>query len=358
MGVQVSLVDLWRFPLVGVIEVGHILQGLAIAMMGMIAVFTLFHWVLYRLELWARKTSVYWDDFIILTLKKNFPSVFYLGAIYWGLMEIPLPPKFNEVLFKIWTVVLLWCGMKTVVALIDYLSPEFVKEKVRWNTSQERGYRGLIVILKMILWVVAIIFLLDNLGFKISTVVAGLGIGGVAIALASQAFLGDIFNYFVILFDRPFEIGDYIVASGFNGTIEEIGIKTTRIRGLGGELLVFSNTELMKSVIRNYKKMIERRVLFRLNISYQTNQDKLKLIPHIVKEIIEKKGQDVRFDRCHFFDFGQYSLVIETVYYVIGNDYNIYMDIQQEINLDIIEQFKLNNIEFIYLNNAVAVPTY
>ncbi len=189
--------------------------------------------------------------------------------------------------------------------------------------------------------------MLDNLGFKISAVIAGLGIGGIAVALAAQAILGDLFSYFAILFDRPFEVGDFIILGEYLGTIEHIGIKTTRIRSLSGEQLVFSNTDLTSSRLRNYKRMGKRRVVFKLGVTYQTTLKQLKTIPGIIENII-KGVKDTTFDRVHFSSYGDFSLIFEVVYYVMSRDYNKYMDIQQVINFAIKKEFEAGGIEFAY----------
>ncbi|MCZ7615125.1 MAG: mechanosensitive ion channel family protein [Ignavibacteriaceae bacterium] len=174
---------------------------------------------------------------------------------------------------------------------------------------------------------------MDNLGFDISAVIAGLGIGGIAIALAAQTILGDLFSYFVIFFDRPFEVGDFITVQDKSGTVEYTGIKTTRLRSLSGEQLVFSNHDLTNSRIHNYKKMERRRVVFTLRVIYQTTAEQIESIPKLVREIIESQ-QDVAFDRGHFASYGDFSLNFEFVYFVLEADYNKYMNIQQAINIE------------------------
>jgi small-conductance mechanosensitive channel len=210
------------------------------------------------------------------------------------------------------------------------------------------------VLINIFVWVIGLVFLMGNLGFDISAVIAGLGIGGIAIALAAQAILGDLFSYFVIFFDRPFEVGDFITVQDKVGTVEYTGIKTTRLRALTGEQLVFSNTDLTNSRIHNFKKMQERRVLFRLGVVYQTSAAQLKEIPQIVKNIIEKHS-DVRFDRGHFATYGDFSLNFEFVYFVIGSEYVKYMDTQQSINLEIYDEFEKRGIEFAYPTQTLFV---
>ena len=220
-----------------------------------------------------------------------------------------------------------------------------------WEKKQERfkgiNTRGITFIIELLIWTIGIIFLLDNLGLKISAVVTGLGIGGVAIALASQAILGDLFSYFVIFFDKPFEVGDFIVVDPMRGTVEKIGIKTTRIRSLDGEELIFSNTDLTTTRIQNYKRMERRRVPFSIGVVYETPLNLLREIPKIVEEIV-RRVDCATFDRAHFKSYADFSLVFEIVYYVNSGEYQTYMDVQQEINLKIFDEFQKREIVFAY----------
>ncbi|PSO81847.1 MAG: mechanosensitive ion channel protein MscS, partial [Cyanobacteria bacterium QS_4_48_99] len=174
-------------------------------------------------------------------------------------------------------------------------------------------------------------FLLGNLGFDISALVASLGIGGVAIALASQGVLQDLFSYFSILLDRPVQIGDFIIVGDFVGTVEHIGIKTTRMRSLSGEQLIIANTDLTGSRIRNFNPMEERRIVFTISVTYDTGFKQLQEIPNFIQGIIEAT-KNTRFDRCHFSSYRDSSLNFETVYYMTTSDYTAYMDAQQHIN--------------------------
>ena len=193
---------------------------------------------------------------------------------------------------------------------------------------------------------------MDNMGFEISAVVTGLGIGGIAVALAAQTILGDLFNYFVIIFDQPFKAGDFIVVDGKMGVVEKIGIKTTRITSISGEQIILSNTDLTKSRIHNYKQMERRRIEFGFGVKYSTDPEKLERIPAMVREIIE--GIDgAEFDRAHFKNFGDSSLDIVVVYYVKTSDYISYMDIQQEINLAIFRKMKNEGVSFAFPSRTV-----
>ncbi|HMO02951.1 MAG TPA: mechanosensitive ion channel family protein [Oligoflexia bacterium] len=210
------------------------------------------------------------------------------------------------------------------------------------------------------LWSLAVLVILDNLGINVTALVAGLGVGGVAVALAVQNILSDLFSSLSIVMDKPFEVGDFIIIDDIMGNVERVGIKTTRLRSLSGEQIVLANTDLLKSRIKNFKRMFERRVTFSLSVVYGTPLKKLEQIPVWIEEII--KGRDlVRFDRAHFRDFLDSGLKIEVTYFVQSSDMKLYLDRQQEINIAIIKKFKEEGVEFafptrvLYLQDERAV---
>jgi small-conductance mechanosensitive channel len=211
------------------------------------------------------------------------------------------------------------------------------------------GYLG-----KLLLWSIVVLVALDNLGINITALIAGLGVGGIAVALAVQSLLADVLASLSIVFDKPFVIGDFIVVEDFLGTVEYIGLKTTRIHSLSGEQIIISNNDLLRCRIRNYKRMTERRVVFHVGVTYETPHDKLSRINTMIREIIETK-EDVRFDRVHFKEYGDWSLNFEVVYFVLKPDYNLYMDIQQAINLDLFQKCEKEGIEFAYPTNKVKI---
>ncbi|MGH7446139.1 MAG: mechanosensitive ion channel family protein, partial [Longimicrobiales bacterium] len=195
---------------------------------------------------------------------------------------------------------------------------------------------------------------LSNLGFDITALIAGLGIGGIAIALALQNVLGDLFASLSIVLDRPFIIGDFIIVDNLAGTVEYIGLKTTRVKSLSGEQLVFANGDLLSSRVRNFKRMYERRIVFSLGVTYQTPRAQLEQIPSMIRAAVERQ-QNTRFDRSHFLAYGDFSLNFETVYYVLVPEYNTYMDVQQAINFEIHRAFEDAGIEFAYPTQTVFV---
>jgi small-conductance mechanosensitive channel len=198
-----------------------------------------------------------------------------------------------------------------------------------------------------VLWLLVALLALDQLGFDVTALIAGLGIGGVALALAVQNILGDLFACAAIALDKPFVVGDFIVVDGLRGTVETVGLKTTRVRSLDGELLVFSNADLLKSRVRNFKRMRERRIQFGVGVTYGTPADKVRRIPGWLRRAVEAQPK-TRFDRAHFKGYGDSSLEFEVVYYVLEPDYNVYMDVQQSLNLAIYERFAAEGVEFAF----------
>jgi len=319
---------------------------LSVFLIGIIVIQIFKRFLLKRLREWAKRTATTIDDFLIRMIEKELLPLFYFGAFYVSIQGLTLNPALKKGINVLGLILLTIFGVRFLLAVIVYGLENYWVKKEK-DVAKKQGLKGILMTVKVIVWGLAIIILLDNFGIKVSALIAGLGIGGVAIALAAQSILGDLFSYFSIFFDRPFEIGDFIIVGDLLGTVEHIGIKTTRVRSLGGEQLVFSNTDLTNSRVRNYKRMDKRRVVFRLGVTYETGLRELKEIPVVITNII-KGINDTVFDRTHFFSYGDFSLVFEVVYYVIGSDYNKYMDIQQEINLKIKEEFEKHGIEFAY----------
>ncbi|MBM4107223.1 MAG: mechanosensitive ion channel family protein [Phycisphaerae bacterium] len=201
---------------------------------------------------------------------------------------------------------------------------------------------------------VVVLIVLDNAGVDVTAMVAGLGIGGIAIALAAQSILGDLFAAVSIVVDKPFMVGDFITVDDKLGTVESIGLKTTRLRALSGEQLVFANSDLLKSRIQNFRRMHERRVLFTVGVVYQTPAEKLRQIPRIVREAIEHNSP-TRFDRCHFKRFADSALEFEAVYYVGNPEFNVFMNIQQAVNLELFERLQREGVEFAYPTRTLFV---
>jgi small-conductance mechanosensitive channel len=323
----------------------------AIFLFGFIAIKIMRVFLLWRLKKWAKTTKTTLDDFLVQLLEKLIVPFLHLLVLYAGLKYLVVPPALDKTLNILVMAVLTFFGVRLILQLVSY-GFTLYWQKTSKNLALEHSLKGILKVVKFVVWSLAIIFFLDNLGFKISTVIAGLGIGGVAIALAAQAILKDLFSYFSIIFDRPFEVGDFIIVGDLLGAVEHVGIKTTRIRSLGGEQLVFSNSDLTDSRIRNYKRMEKRRVVFKLGVIYQTPLKTLKEIPGIIEKVIRNTPETI-FDRAHFFSYADSNLTFEVVYYVLSSDYNKYMDIQQAINFAIKEEFEKRSVEFAFPTQTV-----
>jgi small-conductance mechanosensitive channel len=302
--------------------------------------------IVKRLKKFAEKTITTFDDLLIKIIERIVLPALYVSCFYLGLKTLKIPMGIDRVINALQLAVVTFFATRIVIVFLGYSLNLYLSKK-KEDTTLVRSLEGMLRVVKFMIWALAVIIFLDNIGFKVSTIIAGLGIGGVAVAIAAQALLKDFFSYFSIVFDRPFKLGDFIIIGDFMGTVEHIGIKTTRIRSLGGEQVIFSNTDLTDSRVRNYMLMEKRRVLFRIGVTYQTPLSQLKEIPKIIENII-KNTKDTAFDRAHFFSYGDFSLIFEVVYYVIGPDYNKYMDIQQQINFAIKEEFEKCGIEFAY----------
>lgn len=304
--------------------------------------------LLKRFKKFSARTRTTLDDFIVQLAEGALIPALYLGALYAGVSYLTLHAKVDKLLHIAVMVVVTFIIIKTITSAINYLINNALGNDAE-DVEKKKQARGIIIIVNIVLWILALVFLVNNLGYNITSVITGLGIGGVAIALASQNILGDLFNYFVIFFDKPFEVGDFIIVDDKMGAIEYIGVKSTRIRTLSGEQLICSNTNLVNARIHNYKRMEKRRVSFTFGTVYNTSPDKVEKIPKLVKEIIEAQESTV-FDRAHFSAFGQFSLTFEVVYFILSPDYNLYMDRQQAIYLAILNKFRKEGIQF-------ALPT-
>lgn len=301
--------------------------------------------IINRLHILAAKTEGTTGDFIVDGIEKFALPIIQFSILYWGLSFLDLSDRVDHILETATTVVITYFVIRLVSSVIMRLLESRIKRKEH-GEEKIKQLGGLMLVINIFIWIVGIIFLLDNMGKDVGTIIAGLGIGGIAIALAAQNILGDLFNYFVIYFDRPFEVGDFIIVDDKLGTVEYLGIKTTRIRSLSGEQIIIGNSNLTGSRIHNYKRMYERRVLFNLNVDYRTPLEKIRIIPGMLKAIVQEQKR-ARFDRAHFSAHGDWSLRFEVVYYVLSPDYNVFMDTQQAINLRINEEFKKNEIYFV-----------
>jgi small-conductance mechanosensitive channel len=308
-----------------------------------------------RIERLAGSTSNNWDDALVAALRRTHWILYLAAALYASAVLLRIQPAQQALKSAVPLAFLLQCGLWANTILAVRLDA-YRKRKSEEDPGALTHLGAVRFVGHLLVWTVVLLMVLDNLGVKIGPIIAGLGVGGIAVALAVQNILGDLFASLSIVLDKPFVVGDFLIVDNYLGKVERVGLKTTRIRSLSGEQLIFSNNDLLKSRLRNYGRMYERRVVFNLGVVYQTRRELLERIPGIIRHAIEAQD-DTRFDRSHFREYGDFSLNFETVYFVLSPDYNRYMDIQQAINLKINEVFEREGIEFAYPTQTLFVAS-
>lgn len=328
------------------------LSALALAVLIILVLSLIKRRLLSRFLDLTKKTKINYDDLIIKMLMETKMMLIVIVALYFGALLLTIPETAQTWLDNIaFLAVLLQIGFWGN-ALITNAIEDYRTENLSKAAGQVTTFRVLSFVAKLVLFSVILMLALDNFGVEITTLLTGLGVGSVAVALAVQNILADLFAALSIALDQPFVIGDFIVVDEYMGTVEKLGLKTTRVRSLSGEQLVFSNNDLLNSRIQNYKRMGERRIGFSFGIIYQTPAEKIRAIPDMVHKIIDQY-ELARFDRAHFKEFGDSALNFEVVYYTLSPDYNDYMDVQQKINLALFEKFEQEGIIFAYPTQTI-----
>ena len=304
--------------------------------------------VLVKLKKLAKKTKTDLDEMLIDAIESLGNFFYFFIALYFPLKYLDFSSMLNNFLDSAIIIIVSFYVVRGLAVGVDYGVKE-VSKKRESGTSVVR-FMGLFI--KVLLWMVALIFILSNLGVEVTSLIAGLGVGGLAVALALQNVFDDLFSAFSIYLDKPFEHGDFIIIGEHMGVVKNIGLKTTRIESLWGQEIVISNKELTTTRIDNYKKMNKRRIHFKFGVTYQTPNAKLKKINDIVVEIFDKIPL-ADLDRTHFKEFGDFSLNYEIAYYVQSSDFADYMNVQQEINFQLKERFEKESIEFAYPTQTI-----
>lgn len=312
-------------------------SGLAVAVLLLVALFR--RVLLRRLDWLAGRTSTRLDDGAAHALAGTRQLLWLLPAVYVGSHALLLPPRLLSLLSVAALVSVLVQAGLWGSRLVDYWSRHSHGQAGDAGTAARSGIAVLRFVGKLALWSILVLVALDNLGVDVTAAVAGLGIGGIAVALAVQNILGDLFASLSIVIDKPFEVGDFVVVGDFSGNVEQIGIKTTRIRSLSGEEIVFPNGDLLQSRLRNYKRMVERRAVFGFGLPLETPADELEAIPPLLRSIVESRDR-LRFDRAHLLRIGTHALEFEVVYWVEDPGFNLYADRQQAINLDVLRMLR------------------
>ena len=302
----------------------------------------------------ALDTPSEWDDLLLNLARRTSLLLLTLPAIYLGGRALTFRPELRSFLQHAATISLIAQAALWGSAVVDFWLRRHQKTRAASEPEAVTTINAFRIAIIAAIWVVAVLSAIANLGFDITALITGLGIGGVAIALATQNILGDIFASLSIVLDKPFVVGDFIVVGEDKGTVEYIGLKTTRLRSLSGEQIVISNGDLLKSRIRNFKRMWERRVEFRIGVVYQTPADVLERLPSIIRGVIEQQP-NVRVERVHFKNLAESALEFEAVYFVEVSDYNTYAGIHQAINLGVVRAFETEGIEFAYPTRTLYV---
>jgi small-conductance mechanosensitive channel len=299
--------------------------------------------VLNRLAQWAEKTENDFDDFVVAAFQKISHFFYAFLAIYFTFKTLNLHTYLHQVLDGVMIILAIYEGMKLSQHVIEF---GFSKTMTKKN---EMAVHAIQMVAKIVLWSVGFLLVLSNLGFDITALAASMGIGGIALALAAQNILSDLFASFSIYFDKPFQIGDYIYIGADRGVVKKIGLKTTRLQTLQGEELIVSNQELTTARVQNFKKMKRRRQDFNLGVEYGTPTAKLKKIPGMVEKIVTEQ-ENADFFRAHFTEFGDFSLNFSISYHINSGNFTEALDIQHAINLAIKESFEKEKI-------SMAFPT-
>ena len=320
-----------------------------------LALLLLIRWLLCRqLERVAGRTANHADDFALQIVRKTHFYFIAFVAVYAGVRALPLAAAAAYALrvagvFAFTLQLAAWGNAIIAAYLGRQIKRRMSRDAASATTMTAVGY-----IIRFVFYVVLLVLALDNLGFEVRTLVTTLGIGGIAIALALQKVLGDLFGSLSIVLDKPFVLGDAIAVGDLSGTVEHIGLKTTRLRSLSGEQLVFSNSDLLEARIRNFQRLRERRVVITIGVTYQTPRTVLAAIPGVLQEAVLQHEQ-ARFDRAHLSTYGPSSIDFELVYTATTNDYATHMSMKQAIYLEIHRRFEEMGVSFAYPTTTVIL---
>jgi small-conductance mechanosensitive channel len=315
--------------------------------------------ILSKLKKLALKTKTDFDDAFIDVFKTIKPPFYFFVALYIGIKQLVLPEIFGKVIFILFLLVIVYEAVRALTKLVDYFANKYLTHMENSEKGEQQSkamVKALVLMAKIVLWAIALILILGNLGIDVTSLIAGLGIGGIAIALALQGILSDIFSSFSIYIDKPFQIGDFIMVGTDGGTVEHIGLKSTRVRTLQGEELVISNKELTTTRVQNFKKLEKRRIAAVLGVTYGTPASKLKKIPTLVKKAL-KEMKIAQFDRCYFESFGDFSLNYEIIYFVKSSEMTDTVKVKNDFNINIYKLFEEEGIEFAYPTQTVHVES-
>ena len=350
---HVSVIDWLTSTTLAGIPLANLLIAAAAALFAYLVMTIGLGLALSRLGRFANGTVTQVDNMLVDILGGTSRGLLALVALLIGVGMLDLPSRWADRVGQLWFIALalqlaLWGNRAVGIGLRRY-----TERHPTAGTNQISAAATLVSWgLRTLLWAVVLLAMLSNLGVNITAFIASLGVGGIAIALAAQNVLGDLFASLAIAVDKPFEVGDAISVGGVSGAVEHVGVKTTRIRATGGEQIVMSNTELLKQTVSNYKRLRERRAAFTFGVTYDATPEQLEQIPAIVKRLVEQNDQ-LRFDRAHFKTLGESSLDFEVVYIVLDSNYGLFMDQQQRINLGLMRELAALGVQFAFPSRTV-----
>ena len=335
---------------------GNDVRTYATALLVLMGIYIVFRFLVYlilrKLGTIAKKTKTDIDDAVIGMLQANRWLGFLIMVIIYIEMTVKMTVAARGMMSSLLNIVAVVLAIRLINYWVSYFTGKAIKK--RKQAAEQFSVQVLSNMIKVFIWAIGILFLISSFGYNISSLVAGLGIGGIAVALAVQNILGDLISSISIYFDKPFQVGDYIEVDGKSGTVKTIGIKTTRITSLHGEEIVMSNKRLTESDINNYGKMRKRRVVIPLGVTYDTKLKKMKELPGALKKIVNSV-KDTSFDRAHFKEYTDSNKLFELVFYIDSKDFTIYIDRLEKINLKIQEHFEKNKIEFAYPSQTIYI---
>jgi small-conductance mechanosensitive channel len=337
------------------VPVADLLAATGAIVASALAIYLVRRLLLRRLQKVAERTRTTVDDAAVALVRRTPFFLALFVALRIVTQYFALVPSAERLVGAVATVSLFVQIGLWISAVIGFWATRVVEDRQHLAQSAgEATIRAIAFGLRLLLWSALLLVTLDTFDIDVTALIAGLGVGGIAVALAVQNILGDLLAALAIVLDKPFEVGDFIQVDDYLGSVQHVGIKTTRVRSLSGEELIFPNANLLQSRIRNYKRMAERRVVLAIGVTYQTDRALLARIPQLVREAIEAQEQ-VRFDRAHFSKLGDSALEYEAVYWVLTNDFNVHMDIKQTILLRLVAQFAELGIDFAYPTRTLFV---
>lgn len=330
------------------------LLGLGIALLSYILIYGIKRLIVTRISKYFARSHNKWDDIVVHALEHTTHLFMIALSVYMAIRFVPHDRKYNFIVNRTFFVISMLQFAIWMNFFVNRAVTSFINRKTRINPAAATSISLIQLFAKILLGSIVVLFTLHNLNINITTILAGFGVGGIAVALALQKILGDLFSSLSIVMDKPFVVGDFIMMDQYLGEVEKIGLRTTRIRSLTGEQVIISNSDILASRIRNFKRLKERRIAFVIGLPLSSEAEDVKKAVSLIAAVVSSKER-VRFERSHLMTIGRSYLDIETVYWVLSDDYDLHMDIQQSILLNLLTSFKAEGLSFVYPTQKIQV---